>query len=174
MQQIIYLYLIYVANSMIELNRASALHVGLIRGVAIQQADALGSGCVYISSCGGPPVASTGHGSRAPLLLESGVFESSILCSCLNEQAGAVLYGSAEVGFWTFNTVLRPLLPLIAPLLEWRLGNARCMILSLGASPSYRLNSGTHRSGDSNGVGVVPCTALDSIAGWEKGIESLY
>lgn len=172
-----YLDFVYIADSVIKLNRATTFHICWVSRTAI--------GCTRAGSrqwsVGIPCIWSARracislHLGRIALLMVSWAFKRAALGCCLDEQVCAILHWSTKGSLWALNIVLRPLLPLVTTLREQWLAasNSKSMPFRLGSPSSDGLDCGSHRGSDSDSIRVVAGSALNSISRGQKCIEAL-
>lgn len=115
-----HLDLVYVADSMVKLNRAPALHVCLVRGIAVH--DSLPRWCRCQSMAGVWCITrpSVTLSSPTSLLRTSTLEVGGILRCSLDKETGAILDRCAKCSLWAFYAVLGSLLPLTTSL--WKEG----------------------------------------------------
>ena len=99
----------------------------------------------------------------------------SIVSCSLDKQACSILDGCAELCLWALDAVLRSLLlPLAATFGEERLATCSWPVaIALISTSSDGLDRGAHRRGNSDCIGIVAGTTLDTITGRQEGVESL-
>jgi len=174
-----YLDLVDIRDRVVELNRASLFHGGLLSRVAIHSCLGVWSGCMSISS---NVRMSWGRSAictlrTSPLLMcRTSAPVRVALARPLAEQTASVLSRCTELCFRTLHAMLNRWLPISRPLVHVTLRTRRRSRRQLrlhSTSRANRMYGRARRCSYANTIGIVFQTTLDPIARRQEGVESL-